>query len=294
MANLHLVTGYAGKPHVAAADMASQFAGTIRPGEYVMATGKMFAATAITSNTVRILDGELMLQGRHIKMDPGTYADLHIDNGTQGRKRLDLIVCRYTRNTDTGVEDAQLAVIKGTPISGEPKQPQHKRGDIIGDRAAIAEMPLYTVRIDGLNVEQPQPLFKPQSTLYGLLQQLSQVQANTVHQVAGGTSGDWQYRKWSDGTAACWCTLNCGTVSCTNKFESVYESTQSYGKKAYPFPFVGVPVELATVGGTSGPVAWIYSGDGPTSERSQAYYFLRPASGSMTASISIYAMGRWE
>ena len=153
MGNLHLVTGHAGKAHVTAADHASLNAAIFGEGEFVLNRGSQFAATVISNNSIRIADGDIIMQGRHIRLNEGSYVDLAIENGTQGMNRCDLIVARYTKDSLTGVEDCNLVVIKGTESTGTASVPAYNSGDIINDHVLIADMLLYAVNLNGLNVQ---------------------------------------------------------------------------------------------------------------------------------------------
>lgn len=155
MANLHLVTGYGGSDHVTAADDGSLNAAIFGEGQYVLNRGNCLAASVINSNTVRISDGDILMHGRHVRLNEGTFVDLTIENGTQGMKRQDLIVCRYTKNTNTGVEEVSLVVIKGTPDASSPALPEITEGDILNNQDVQSDMPLYSVLIDGLTVNDP-------------------------------------------------------------------------------------------------------------------------------------------
>ena len=159
MGNLHLVTGHAGQAHVTAADHASLNVAIFGEGQFVMNRGNKFAATVISNNCIRIADGDIIMQGRHIRLNEGNYVDLAIDNGKQGTYRNDLIVARYTRDSLTGIEDCNLVVIKGTESTGSATDPAYITGDIINDHVLQADMPLYRVPLDGLNVNEPVCLF---------------------------------------------------------------------------------------------------------------------------------------
>ena len=155
---LHLVTGYAGKEHVTAADQGAFNVAMLIDGDYVLNRGEKFAATIVTNNLIKVLDGEIIMQGRYIRLDSGSFAEVAIDNGTQDYKRNDLIVCRYTKSSTTGVESADIVVIKGTPDSALALDPEYTVGDTLhGD--LVHDMPLYRVPIDGLNVGELEPLF---------------------------------------------------------------------------------------------------------------------------------------
>lgn len=159
MGNLHLVTGYAGQTHVTSADQGAYNAATIGSGEYVLDKGNKFAASIISNNQIRVLDGEILFQGRYVRLDADVYVDLTIENGAIGYYRNDLIVARYTKNSLTGVEEFNLVVLKGTAVTSDPADPEYTVGDLLTAHDLQADIPLYRVPLDGLNVQELVPLF---------------------------------------------------------------------------------------------------------------------------------------
>lgn len=109
------------------------------------------AATVVDNNTVRISDGDILLQGRHARIDAGTVEDMTIGTGTIEMNRNDLIVARYTLNTGTGFENIELIVIEGTETSGSASDPAYNTGNI-RTGSSIVDFPLYRVRIEGINI----------------------------------------------------------------------------------------------------------------------------------------------
>ena len=88
-----------------------------------------------------------MHQGCTASIKKNTYDSLTITNGSQGMKRVDLIVARYEKNQDNGIESLDLKVIQGTPAESNPAAPQYTEGDIqAGDY--VADMPMYQVIIE--------------------------------------------------------------------------------------------------------------------------------------------------
>lgn len=160
MANMHLVTGFANAEHIKSADQGSFNASMFGDGEYVLERGNRFALTTISNNVVRVKDGDILMQGRYIRLDGGTYIDLEFDNGQQGYLRNDLIVVRYTKDPETGIEEANLAVLKGTPSTAVASDPTLTKGDIINDHVLVNEMPLYRIPFSGLNIQEPECLFE--------------------------------------------------------------------------------------------------------------------------------------
>lgn len=165
MSNLNLVTGHRGIGHVTAEDHGSFQAAIFGTGSYVLDRGNKFAASVITNNQIRIADGDLLQQGRHTRLKEGTYIELSIENGEQARNRNDLIVCRYAKDSVTGVEESNLIVIKGPATAGTPVDPEYTEGDIINDHVYIADFPLYRIKIVGLTIEGVVPLFEMASLL---------------------------------------------------------------------------------------------------------------------------------
>lgn len=159
MGNIHLVTGFAGQEHIRAIDQGAFNAALIGTGQFVLDKGNVFEAQVISNNQVRVLDGELMMQGRFVRLDPDTYVDLTIENGAQGMKRNDLIIARYTKNSITGVEECNLVVIKGTAVASNPVDPEYTEGDITEGVAVLHDYPLWRIPIDGLNVGTPESMF---------------------------------------------------------------------------------------------------------------------------------------
>ena len=151
-----LITGFAGVPHVGSDDMGAFQAGILGTGSYVLQTGQQLKATVASANKVTIGTGDLVMNGRHVRM--ATATGLTIQNGTQGQKRNDLIVCRYSKASD-GKETATLVVVKGTATSGTPADPSTNKTSIL-DGASVSDMPLYRIPITNLSVGTPVQLFK--------------------------------------------------------------------------------------------------------------------------------------
>lgn len=163
--SVHLITGYAGKEHITSADQGSFNAAIMGGGEFVMERGEQFRCQVISNNQVRIYDGDALMQGRHILIDRNTYVETTHDNGTQGYKRIDLIVLTYEKNAVTSIETVKLEVIKGTPAESNPSVPGYTTGDILNSGEAKNQMPLYKIPFDGLSIGEPVKLFSTVPTL---------------------------------------------------------------------------------------------------------------------------------
>ena len=155
----HLVTGYAGNEHIKSEDQGSFNASFFGAGQFVMEAGNMMEASIIDNNTVRILDGDLLMQGRHIRIKPNTYEDIIIETGNAGVNRFDLIVMEYTKDEPTGIEGSNIKVIKGTATAGTPTLPEYINGNIL-EGANLNQMPLYRVKVEGVVLSDITPLFE--------------------------------------------------------------------------------------------------------------------------------------
>lgn len=168
---VELITGFAGTPHIGSDDIGAFQAGIVGPGDYALATGNQLKATMSNTNTIAVQSGDAVLNGRHVHLTGTTTAT--VQSGTQGQKRNDLVVLRYTKNTTTGVETCSIVVLKGTPTTGTPADPAHNTGSIL-DGVATHDMPLYRIPINGITVGTLVPLFnvlKPMTDVWDSLTQ---------------------------------------------------------------------------------------------------------------------------
>ena len=163
-----LVTGHANKAHATAEQAAGLNAGILGLDDYVLNVHDKLKITVVSANKVTIGTGELVMQGRHVSQ--GTPEDLIIANGSQGMKRNDLIVCRYTKGAGL-VESAQLVVVRGTPTTGTPTDPAVNTTSPL-DGGITYDMPLYRIPLDGITIGTPVALFnvlKPMSDVWDSL-----------------------------------------------------------------------------------------------------------------------------
>lgn len=144
---MKIITGATGKEHVLAEDDRSLNASIADSGMYVLDIGNKLNAVIQSSNNILIESGDILFNGTHARVTTGET--LVIDNGTVGYNRLDMIVARYTNSN--GVESMELAVIKGEPSQGTATEPAYTEGNII-EGSTTAEMPLYVICIEGVNI----------------------------------------------------------------------------------------------------------------------------------------------
>lgn len=148
---MELVTGYHGKSHVTAAQMAD-FNRGIFGKSAILDIGNKLEASIQTANEIAIKDGVAMFDGREVYVAYGKNETVNIVSGTQGMKRNDIIVVKYERELGTKIEKVTLKVINGTPDRVSPSDPKVSDIDIRAG-ASISEKPLYRVRLNGTAIE---------------------------------------------------------------------------------------------------------------------------------------------
>lgn len=163
----HFVTSAQGKAHVTSANAAHLTAGLLGNGCYVLPIGQKLACTMTDSNTLRVLFGVASVCGRQWEIE-GDYEEVNIDNGVPGYNRVDLMVCRIETAPQETIE---LKVYKGDETTGTPVVPGHVEGDL-NDGDTVCEMPICSVRVNGINPQAPEMLAKESIDIMALLQEL--------------------------------------------------------------------------------------------------------------------------
>lgn len=162
---MKIITGKTGKPHVTSADDRA-----LHRSEW---DGDGFLSVSqppvlVNSTTLRVYPCDIMFQGCHARVT-GTYEDLTFPSGETGKKRVDILVARYTLSEE-GLEDMSLLILTGQPVesSQEPQSPAYETG-IIANNVSVADMPLYKIIHDGINASGPVAIastFPPLSNKY--------------------------------------------------------------------------------------------------------------------------------
>lgn len=150
---MKIITGFCNEPHITSQQDQAVNMGIFGESGYILRTGKQLKAEEQSNNEIRILDGVLIFQGCASAVEYGTYDSVEISNGSQGMKRIDLIVARYKKDAETQVESMDWAVIQGTPDVADPQVPTYTKGNIqAGD--LTANMPVYEVHLNGVSIEE--------------------------------------------------------------------------------------------------------------------------------------------
>ena len=181
---MKIVTGYTGTTHVTADDDIFLNAGIFSKNDYVLELGNKFEAQIVDNNTIKILDGDMCIQGVHCRIENNSYDTISINNGQTGYKRIDLIVVEYTK-TLAGVQNTQLKIIQGEAVTGTPEVPTATSGDILQGEL-LHQVPLYKVNIDGLSITSITPLFKTINNLENAFVRLNKSEAEQKILWSGG------------------------------------------------------------------------------------------------------------
>ena len=194
---LELVTGYWGQNHVTAEQEADLNAGIFGSGFYVLPVGEKMRAEAVTSNQVRIFDGIFVGYGRQASIEEGGYENVTIENGTAGLLRDDMIVVKYNKDEESGIESVSFDVLKGQ--TGSTAQDPVPNNQDIRAGAFESEMPLYRVKLNGLAIEEIEPLFTVPKSIEELMQENAALNsALPVEQIEDSTGRS--VIKFKDGT----------------------------------------------------------------------------------------------
>lgn len=145
---MQIITGKTNNAHIYSADEGALYASIIGPGKYVLPLGEKLMANMISANKVRLLSGELLMNGRLGRIRPGEYDELTIQNGASGYNRIDLLVIRYA-NTN-GIESMTPMVITGESVTGAPSIPAYNDGNIYNGNTLV-DFPLYKMQLTGVS-----------------------------------------------------------------------------------------------------------------------------------------------
>ena len=251
---MDIITGYTGSPHVTAEQDRDVNIGIFGAESYVLRTGSRLKAEVSSNNEIKVRDGVIMHQGCAASIKKNTYDSLTIANGSQGMKRVDLIVARYSRDQNTKEESLVLKVIQGTPKESGPAVPGYTTGDIqAGD--LIADMPLYQVTLNGLNITEVKQLFATQDSIAELSSNLAKandsiatINNKLISIVERGVKNGYNYIKYSNGDAVVWCKYTWNTNIDISWYGLYFVSSKAVD---FPFTFKEAPLIIVSPGTTN-------------------------------------------
>lgn len=174
---MKIVSGRTGSPHVTSQQFRQMLEGIIGQGSYIITSGENLKPELSSNNLLKIRSGMMAHHGCISCVDIGTYDEVTLTNGSQGMKRIDLIVNRYTRNAETEVENCSWKVIQGTPVASNPAVPAYTSGNL-QDGDLVDDCPAFEVHYDGINVTEVKSLLSVTDGLSGLNSNLTK--ANNI------------------------------------------------------------------------------------------------------------------
>ena len=148
---MEIVSGRTGKPHVTSQQFRQIIEGIIGDDSCILPSGENLEPELVSNNSLKIRSGMMCHHGNVSSVKIGTYDEVELTNGSQGMKRIDLIVNRYTRNEEDNTEKNEWVVIMGTPAESSPVVPEYTQGDLQkGD--LVDDCPVFEVHFDGINI----------------------------------------------------------------------------------------------------------------------------------------------
>lgn len=178
---MEIVSGLGEKPHVTSQQFRQILEGTIGQKSYIVTSGENLEPELAANNLLKIRSGMMSHHGNVSSVKIGTYDEVELTNGSQGMKRIDLVVNRYTRNAETNIEKNEWVVIMGTPVASNPVAPAYtvgnlQKGDLVDD------CPVFELHYDGINVTEVKKMLSVLSNVAELNSKSGDVAQNNVTQ----------------------------------------------------------------------------------------------------------------
>ena len=271
---MKIMTGKTGTPHVTSQQFRQLVEGTVGQGSYILSSGEKLEPELQTNNLLKIRSGMMSHHGNLSVVDLGTYDEVTIQNGTQGMQRIDLVVNRYTRNEETGIENNEWIVIQGAPAASDPVAPAYTEGNLQeGD--LVDDCPVFEVHLNGINVTEVVKLLD-------VVPNISELNGKSVIE-----SGD-NYRKWVDGTLEVWGRTPLSAISITSHSGILYNSSAL--AVDFPVDFIEPPevnADFANAGGVFVSLRATYS-------TYFTYYLYADAEQARSGTLCWKATGKWK
>lgn len=170
---MKIISGKTGSPHVTSQQFRQIFEGIIGDESCILPCGENLAPELQTNNSLKIRSGLMYHHGNLSTVELGTYDEVTIQNGTQGMKRTDLVVNRYTREEGSGTEKNEWIVIQGTPHASSPTVPGYTEGNL-QDGDLVDDCPYLEVHLDGINVVEIKQLLSVANAMSTINKNLSE------------------------------------------------------------------------------------------------------------------------
>lgn len=197
---MEIVSGRTGSPHVTSQQFRQLVEGTVGQESYILTSGENLEPELASNNILKIRSGMMSHHGNISSIKIGTYDEVELTNGSQGMKRIDLVVNRYTRNAETNVETNNWVVITGTPVASDPAVPAYTVGNLQeGD--LTDDCPAFEVHYDGLNVTEIKKLLDVADNLGKMKKELAELNGKINNRKNNVLIGKWG-SSWNLSTTA--------------------------------------------------------------------------------------------
>ena len=183
---MKIITGVGEVEHVTSDEHRALFGSILGQGTYILNYGENLDAELVTNTRIKAKSGMMMHKTNvsYVK----AYDEIDLQPGTQGMKRIDLVVNRYEKIKETGVEKNTWVAIMGVPVAEEPVAPAYIVGDILnGD--LIDDCPVYEVEFDGINIVEIRKILTVVSDdISGLMKQVKNLESQKQDNISGAAS----------------------------------------------------------------------------------------------------------
>ena len=278
---MEIVSGLGEKPHVTSQQFRQILEGTIGQKSYIITSGENLEPELAANNLLKIRSGMMSHHGNVSSVKIGTYDEVELTNGSQGMKRIDLVVNRYTRNAETNIEKNEWVVIMGTPVASNPVAPAYtvgnlQKGDLVDD------CPVFELHYDGINVTEVKKMLS-------VLPNVAELNSNNIVDSGHNDNGYW--RKYGDGTLEMWNDTYIGNIDI-----SFPDSWNYYSGKfniALPVKSLSFVTPIVTARGRCAPWA-IVPDNGVGIELFQVWIYSSSVSKNVPIWVSWHAFGTWK
>lgn len=179
---MEIVSGRTGKPHVTSQQFRQIIEGIIGDESCILPSGENLEPELVSNNSLKIRSGMMCHHGNVSSVKIGTYDEVELTNGSQGMKRIDLVVNRYTRNEEDNTEKNEWIVIMGTPAESNPTVPEYTKGNLQeGD--LVDDCPAFEVHFDGINITEVTKMLEIAQSNKDLSNKLTELNGNYANNV---------------------------------------------------------------------------------------------------------------
>lgn len=270
------------EPHIYAEDDAAIFQAMFGE-DGVSSIGQACKATVLSNNKVRIADGVLCVGGHFARIPYGEYVDCEIANGQSGKNRNDIIVAKFVTTGSGGIDTMTCEVKQGT-ANTTTTDPTLTQNDIYKG-GKIRELPLYRVKLEGLNITAVEQLFTVVPTNEELIKTVAELNGK-ISITANGIC-----KKYNNGIMEQYIKVNRNT-SAWSAWKYMYYADVAAVDYIEPFKDItclNIYIQSNDVG-----IGQMTLGNG-TLAKTPGMYALRPdIANPLTVTVYVHAIGKWK